>query len=532
MFDPTPDEAVFVVEMGESRSPRPSASTNQTLLYHQGRAERRRPRYNRCHSLPGDGAMATIRRLNGTRDLAPQEWRKLSIIQRRLETFLDRRGYEVVSTPVLESTDLFLRKSGGELAARMYSFTDPSGRRVSLRPEFTSSMVRAYVEGALDAQLPLRMQYSGSVFRYDRDESGPREFYQFGAELLGADSTAAGAESMAFAVQGLSALGVRGHRLRIGHLGVVNGMLEALRLSERARVFLLGSLASLRSAAADAGGKEQVRVRATELGLLRGDGRRDLSDLAQRLEAKDAREMVEGFLSEAVTTTIGQRNPEEVFMRYLRKLRDTEDPARIQQALEFASSLANISGQPKLVLPRLQSLLAEYGLPSTLLKPVQDLVRELEAYDLAGVPLVLDLGLARGIAYYTGFVFEVEHPKVNGTPSLGGGGRYDGLVKALGGSKDVPALGYAYAIDRVAELVPDDFGGDEPQPATRVLVVAAEATMQEAVATAERLRAQGIPAELDIVSKTEAAAARYAKRRGITTVMRVGRDGTTTEREL
>ncbi len=70
-------------------------------------------------------------------DYSPARWRRLVTIRERIERFLDRRGYQTVATPVLESTDLFLRKSGGELAARMYSFVDPSGRRVSLRPEFT-----------------------------------------------------------------------------------------------------------------------------------------------------------------------------------------------------------------------------------------------------------------------------------------------------------------------------------------------------------------------------------------------------------
>ena len=473
--------------------------------------------------------MATIQRLGGTRYLTPKERRRLTMVQGRLETFLDRRGYEVASTPTLESTDLFLRKSGGELAARMYSFTDPGGRRVSLRPEFTSSVVRAYVEGSLKAQLPLRLQYCGPVFRYDAGEAGPREFYQFGAELLGADRIAADAEAMAFAVQGLSALGVKGHRLRIGHMGVVNAVLEALQLSERARVFLLASLATLRDGPE---GVEQVRLRATELGLLRDRGRRDLTELARRLEVRDAEEMVEGFLADAVTGATGQRTPEEVFLRYLKKLREVEDPALVERALEFASALIEVSGPPRRALSQLNALLRRYSLDTGLLGPLEELLEELKSYDLGGVSVTLDLGMARGIAYYTGAVFEVEHTRVKGAPSLGGGGRYDGLVRALGGRDDVPALGFAYALERVSELLPASFGDDEPAAPTRVLVVAAEATMTQAVETAERLRTQGIPAELDIVSKTEADASRYAKRRGITTVMRVGRDGMTDEHEL
>ena len=273
--------------------------------------------------------MSSIQRLNGTQDLTAQQWRRLAEARDRLQVFLDRRGYETVSTPALESTDLFLRKSGGELAARMYSFTDPSGRRVSLRPEFTSSVVRAYIEGSIKAQLPLRLQYCGTVFRYEPEQSGPREFWQFGAEVLGADRAAADAEAMAFAVQGLTALGVKGHRLRIGHIGVVNRMLEGLHLSERGRVFLLQSLAELRGGGA---GAQLVRSRAEELGLLRGGEGGHLERLAQRLEAKDAEEMVRGFLADSVTGATGQRTADEVLVRYLRKLRETEDPARMEQA--------------------------------------------------------------------------------------------------------------------------------------------------------------------------------------------------------
>lgn len=473
--------------------------------------------------------MATKQQNGGPRGLTPKDRRKLALVQKRLETFLDRRGYESISTPTMESTDLFLRKSGGELAAKMFSFTDPGGRRVSLRPEFTSSVVRHYVEGSLKQQLPLRLQYCGSVFRYDSGDKGSREFTQFGAELLGADRVAADAEAMAFAVQSLSALGIKGHGLRVGHMGVVNKLLESLRLSERARVFLLASLTTLR----DGGeGQEQVRHRALKLGLLRPRDRPNLNQLARRLESKDAEQMVEGFLTDAVTGATGQRTPEEVFLRYLKKLRESEDPILIERAMEFSSALINVSGPSEKSLIELRALLRYYSLDPTSLEPVERLLEEIGCYDLGQAPLILDLGMARGMAYYTGAVFEIDHPRITGLPALGGGGRYDGLVRALGGRKEVPALGFALALDRVIELLPTGFGNDEPDPPTRVLVVAAEATMAQAVETAERLRSQGIPAELDIVSKTERDASRYAQRRGITTVMRVGRDGKTDEHEF
>jgi histidyl-tRNA synthetase len=113
--------------------------------------------------------------------------------------------------------------------------------------------------------------------------------------------------------------------------------------------------------------------------------------------------------------------------------------------------------------------------------------------------------------------------------ALGGGGRYDDLIGALGGKRSTPAIGFAYGLDHVARLLPGDFAEDDLDGPVQVLVTAQETAFSEAVATAERLRAQGIPAELDLESKSDAAAARYARQRGIETIMRVGQDGRVAE---
>ena len=464
----------------------------------------------------------------GARDLDNTAWRRRSAIRERLRTFLDRRGYDAVELPTLEQTDLFLRKSGGELAARMYSFTDPSGRSVSLRPEFTSSVVRAYVDGSLRGPLPLRLQYAGPVFRYEpsADGSGALEYEQLGAELLGVAGEAADAEVIALAAQGLALLGVSGHRVRVSHVGVVNAILEAMGLTERARVFIHGNLGLLRAE----GGAEEARRRAEALGILSGGRARRLSALAARLDPDEAREMVEALFADTVAAGAGQRTPEEILRRYLKKVREAEDPARVERALSFAAGLADAAGEPEAARKRAAELLAEHSLDDGLLAPIDRLFDALGRYDLMGAPLVLDLGATSGIAYYTGVVFEVEHAAVAGAPPLGGGGRYDGLVKALGEAQDIPALGFALSLERVSELLPDGFGDADAPSAGRVLVTAQETAVGQAVATAERLRAQGIPVELDLSHDGDAAAAAYAKRRGIETIMRVGRDGSVDER--
>lgn len=464
------------------------------------------------------------------RDYSPSDWRRLVVISDRLERFLDRRGYEVVSSPILEQTDLFLRKSGGELAAQMYSFIDPSGRSVSLRPEFTSSVVRQYIDGSLKGPMPQRLQYRGTVFRYEGAGEGDRpsglEFQQLGAELLGASGEAADAEVLATAVQGLTTMGVRGHRLRIGHLGVINDMLDSLGLSERARVFLINSLDDLRLGEV---GIASVRERATDLGLLGEERTQALTELARRMPAEDAEGMVEGFLAQGVAGITGQRTPEEVFRRYLKKLREMGVPEIVDAAIRFSADLVAISGPAERVRPELGALVTKYGISEEVLVPIDRLLAALSHYDLRDVPVVLDLGMARGIAYYTGVVFDIDHARVKGRPSLGGGGRYDGLVRALGGKRDLPALGFAYAVDRISEVLPPEYAEDEQSGAVRVLVTAQEAHLDQAVATAERLRAQGIPAELDLSGRKDAEVARYAEQKGIQTVMRVGADGGVTE---
>ena len=101
--------------------------------------------------------MQTPRRLKGMEDRGPESTGVLAWAGDVLRSFLVRYGYRRVDTPLLEDTDLLLRKSGGELASKMYTFTDPGGHRVSLRPEFTSSIVRAYLQGMNGGKpLPVR----------------------------------------------------------------------------------------------------------------------------------------------------------------------------------------------------------------------------------------------------------------------------------------------------------------------------------------------------------------------------------------
>ena len=167
-------------------------------------------------------------------DVAGRDYRARADAVATLVAFLTEAGYRPVDPPLLEETELFVRKSGGELTSGLYTFNEPGGRRVSLRPEFTSSVIRHFIDSVGPQGTPYRCQYSGPVFRYEAgEESDLRQFSQVGAELGGDGTPEADAEVMALAWTGLKRIGLGGHRLRIGHLGSIHGILDGYRLSSR-----------------------------------------------------------------------------------------------------------------------------------------------------------------------------------------------------------------------------------------------------------------------------------------------------------
>ena len=93
-------------------------------------------------------ARRRINRLPGVRDVTGSDYHRLTRATDTLRVHLSDAGYQVIDTPLLEETELFIRKSGGALTGRLYTFTDPGGNKVSLRPEFTSSVIRYFIQRA------------------------------------------------------------------------------------------------------------------------------------------------------------------------------------------------------------------------------------------------------------------------------------------------------------------------------------------------------------------------------------------------
>ena len=386
-----------------------------------------------------------IQRLPGMRDVAGSDYERLGRMSDTLASFLRESGYVAVDTPLMEETDLFVRKSGGELTSRLYTFTDPGGHRVSLRPEFTSSVIRYYIQEAESLSPPIRWQYVGPVFRYEPGAGLPRQFTQLGAELIGAGGVEADADIAYLAWAGLGEAGVPEPRIRLAHLGLLHGLLDSYEVSEAARLFLIGGVQDLQSGRA---GVAALRKRAEELGLLRAN-----SVVPEAGSGAATEEFIGHALREAMAAPTGRRSAGEIVSRLLRKLRESDDPARFEEAAALVSGLVRLKGPPSSVLEEGRRLVSDRSLQAGLLDGLGDLCELLVRRGVAEDRIDLDLGVARGISYYTGVVFDLTYSENGVETSLGGGGRYDGLVRALGGDADVPALGFAYDLDQVAGAV-------------------------------------------------------------------------------
>jgi histidyl-tRNA synthetase len=220
-----------------------------------------------------------LRAPRGTFDVLDEQAMARATLQERAGAILQGAGYERIETPTLEATELFARAVGEStdiVQKEMYTLTDGAGRSLTLRPEGTAPVCRAYVEHGMHKRpQPVKLWYLSSFFRYERQQKGRyRQFWQVGAEALGSEDPAVDAESIVLLGTLLAELGVQA-RLRVSSLGS-----PASRAEHRVRLqaHLRGHEASL---------SEEVRSR-IELNPLRAfdsdhEGTRKVMRSAPRL---------------------------------------------------------------------------------------------------------------------------------------------------------------------------------------------------------------------------------------------------------
>jgi histidyl-tRNA synthetase len=170
--------------------------------------------------------MSSFQPVRGTRDLTGEEAKTLRYVIEKASETAQLFGFQETITPVVESFELLNAKSGEEIRQRMFIFDDLGGRKVALRPEFTASIARLATTTLRNEPKPLRLFSAGTVYRYDEPQKGRyREFWQANFELMGSARPEADAEVILLANSLLNNVGLKGYALKLGHVGVLKGIM-------------------------------------------------------------------------------------------------------------------------------------------------------------------------------------------------------------------------------------------------------------------------------------------------------------------
>ncbi|HXR60782.1 MAG TPA: histidine--tRNA ligase [Solirubrobacterales bacterium] len=230
----------------------------------------------------------------GTFDVLPEQARSRRRLEAAAAEIFARAGYESIATPVFEGTDLFERGVGRStdiVRKEMFTFEDKGGRSLTLRPEGTASICRAYLEhGMQKLAQPVKLSYLGPFFRHERPQAGRyRQFHQLGAECIGTDSPLADAEVITLLADLLEELGVPGVELRLGSLGSF----------EARRAYLEELKAHLRAHEGELSGDVRERIDINPLRAFDADDEGTQGVMAsaptivERLEGEDAEHFAE-----------------------------------------------------------------------------------------------------------------------------------------------------------------------------------------------------------------------------------------------
>src|SRR5713226_4449506 len=459
-----------------------------------------------------------IERLRGMHDLLPGAYQQQHRLIDRLSTFLAQAGYDPVDSPVLEQSDLFQMSFGQELWQNLYTFR-LHHRDLCLRPEYTASICRLYLDHYQRQPLPLRFQYAGPVFRYEAPGRGRyRQHTQLGIELFGGQAMAADAEILQLACDALNELRITAYKLELGHIGVASGFINRLHLDDHAARLLLSLMEQISRSAE---GEQMAQARLEALypeNQATGDA--VYSGSMSEVEANLIAPLLSG-----ISISFGDDDARhEIVERFLWKMERGEQRRQILDALEFLRLLHAISGPPPGVFDALRDLLGRYELDPTPLTELEQLVTMIEQSGVPRQQMLLNLALGRGVSYYTGLVFEIHAQDEDGFDiQLCGGGRYDRLLRAVGSSRDISACGFAFGIERLLSFV---LSHDLPiaiQTQAIVIPVSVQ-DMPYALLVARSVRAGGLQTEVDVTGHGVGAGLRLAVKKQVRLALIVGED--------
>jgi histidyl-tRNA synthetase len=469
-----------------------------------------------------------IERVRGFNDLDAEAYARTEAAVDSLKRSFRLSGYSLIDVPMLENLELYMRKNGADILSKLYGLTDQGRRELAMRPEFTASVIRALAPSVDRAAGPVRVAYAGPVFRYEKPQRATtRQFTQAGVELLGEPSPTADADVVALACEAALSTGIARVHVVLGHLGPLRALLSHLTVDGYAEGYLLEHLEYFNR------GPAQQKLVRQQLGLDEaGDESSDDADLGELARAlgdltpEAARDVVSGLLQQMGVDLAGNsRTPDEIIARVLEKAqrhaaaRSGARRENLERALQFCSALGNLRGEPEIVLREAGKLLSVYDVPVSALDELRVVVELFRDHQLANVRLTLAPGMARGIAYYSGLIFEM-YASPSGTTSpeedeiqICGGGRYDGLPLAITGSRSFPALGFAFGVERILHCIPEAATRAGRQK-TIAIVLQSQAQRREGLRIAEALKRNGYAAVVTMASTANGKLAERLRRAG------------------
>ena len=465
--------------------------------------------------------------ISGTRDYAGEDAVALQTARDAIEATLRLYAYAAIDPPILENPLPFLNRSGEDIRRRMYIFPDPGGREVCLRPELTIPVCRAYLRqsslaaGATKKSPVARLSYFGPAFTYEPTSEGRyRQFFQAGAELVGAAARqAADAEILAAALDALAAAGLSEPLVEIGDVEIRNAFIDQLPVSERSKARIrriaLRNQKDARLIAPDMNAAEATN----EFG--------ELSALLATIEPDKAELLIREVFALAEVRHVGGRSPEEIVERLIGRNAQQAEPISAE-LIEGVMALLNIRGKPAAAFKSIREHFRKFRIGSIepVLERCEERLRYIEAYRQQPAALLFNVGLRRGLEYYTGFLFEIFAKDLPAIGHVCGGGRYDNLLEALGANAPIPAVGFGVGLDRLLlALQKTPVHMTRTPPAPQALVVGlAEDRNAECIRASAALREGGWSVELDVAGRDERDALGYAAKRKIAHVVFVGGD--------
>ncbi len=455
-----------------------------------------------------------VERLRGMHDLLPDACANQQRIIERLGAFLAQAGYDRVDAPLLESSDLFAASFGQELWQNLYTFR-LHNRDLCLRPEYTASICRLYLDHYQHSPLPLRFQYAGAVFRYETPGRGRyRQHTQLGIELLGGHAVSADCEILQLACDALNELRIPSYRLELGHVGVASGFIQRLRLDEQAAHLLLSLMEQISRSLEG----EQAAYARLEMLYPAEIAAAQSSLAAQNTDERFLTSLLQGMTA----LDSNDESRQEIITRFLWKMGRGEQRRQILRALDLLRELHSAAGSPPQAFDALRDILARYQIDAAPLGELEQLVAVVEQ---SGVPrecISLNLALGRGVSYYTGLVFEIHAQGGDGNETqICGGGRYDSLVQAIGGSRPIKACGFAFGVERLLALIPQQ--EEIVTETTSVMIIpVSQQDMPYALQIARAARMQGVRCEVDISGHGVGAALKLAVKKRIPIAWIVG----------